>query len=245
MVGLGQVGSRFDEESRPGVWSHAGAYLAMTERFELAGGADIDAENRDRFTGRCPGIPVFAEARDMMRDVRPDVLSLCTPPEGRAGLAGALLDVHRPRVLICEKPLELTAAARQRLVDTCTDAGVPLLVNYNRRYAGIYRDVRKEVTGGRLGSVTSITVTAPNRLWSIGSHAVNLLLFFAGEAPAAYRILPLPALDERGEPAADLLCRFPSGAAGRVVTAGFCDMLLFEVDIVGREGRIRIKGKNW
>ena len=242
VIGLGQVGSRFDEEPRPGVWSHAGAYMARAERFEFLGGADIDAGNRDRFAVRCPGARVYACSRDMMKQLRPDVLSLCTPPAGRAGLVGELLAVHRPRLLICEKPLERKAADRQRLVDACADAGVPLLVNYNRRYAGIYRKVREEVAAGRLGRLTSITVTAPNRLWSIGSHAVNLLLFFAGETPMACRTLPLPGLDEGGEPAADLLCRFPSGAAGRVVTAGFCDMLLIEVDIIGREGRIRIQG---
>ena len=242
MIGLGQVGTRFDEEPRPGVWSHAGAYLANGERFTLVGGADIDAGNRDRFAARCPDAGVYAAPREMVERLRPDVLSLCTPPEGRADLVGELLAVHRPRVLICEKPLERKAADRQRLVDSCAEAGVPLLVNYNRRYASIYRKVRDEVAGGRLGGVTSITVTAPNRLWSIGSHAVNLLLFFAGGAPVEFRILPLPDLDEGGEPAADFLCRFASGAAGRVITAGFCDMLLFEVEIVGRDGRIRIQG---
>ena len=242
VIGLGQVGSRFDEEPRPGAWSHTGAYLAQSERFELLGGADIHKGNRERFAARCPDARVFADPRDMVKQVRPDVLSLCTPPEGRADLVGDLLNVHRPRILISEKPLEREPAHRHRLVDACADAGVPLLVNYNRRYAGIYRKVREEVAAGRLGRLTSITVTAPNRLWSIGSHAVNLLLFFAGETPMACRTLPLPGLDEGGEPAADLLCRFPSGAAGRVVTAGFCDMLLIEVDIIGREGRIRIQG---
>ncbi len=242
VIGLGQAGSRFDEEPRPGVWSHAGAYAGEADRFRLVAGVDIDPGNRDRFSLRCPGAAVFDHWRAMAAGLRPDVVSICTPPEGRADLVEGLLAVHRPKVLICEKPLETEAARRQRLVDACAEAGVPLLVNYNRRYAAAYRRAREVVAANRLGRLTSITVTAPNRLWSVGSHAVNILLYFSGGPPESWRILPLPALDEGGEPAADLLCRFPSGAAGRVVTAGFCDMLLFEVDIVGHRGRIRIHG---
>ena len=241
VIGLGQVGSRFDEEPRPGNWSHTGAYVGARDRFRLVAGADIDAENRDRFSVRCPDAAVSDDWRVVAESLRPDVVSICTPPEGRADLVEGLLAVHRPKVLICEKPLELEATRRQRLVNVCTEAGVPLLVNYNRRYATVYRRAREAVAADRLGRLTSITVTTPNRLWSVGSHAVNLLFYFSGGPPESRRILPLPALDEDGEPAADLLCRFASGAAGRVVTGGYRNMLLFEVDIVGREGRLRIE----
>lgn len=242
VVGLGQAGSRFDEEPRPAVWSHAGAYLAAADRYRLAAGADVEAANRDRFAARCPGARVFADGAQMMAEARPDVVSVCTPPAGRAELVDALLAAHRPKVLICEKPLEVDADERRRLVDACATAGVLLVVNYNRRFATVYRKAREAIATGRVGQVTSITVIAPNRIWSVGSHAVDLLLYLAGETPAAWRALPLPALVEGGEPAADLLCRFPSGAAGRVLTAGLRDMLVFEVDIIGRTGRLRVTG---
>lgn len=242
VVGLGQAGSRFDEEPRPAVYSHAGAYLAAADRYRLAAGADVEAEGRERFRARCPAARVFADGAEMMAEVRPDVLSVCTPPAGRADLVARLLAAHRPRVLICEKPLETDGAARRALIAACAEAGVPLLVNYNRRYATVYRKARAALAAGELGTVTAITVVVANRLWSMGSHAVNLLLYLAGETPAAWRTLPLPAFAEGGEPAADLVCRFPSGAAGRVLTTGFRDMLVFEADVVGRDGRLRVSG---
>ncbi|MEE9250335.1 MAG: Gfo/Idh/MocA family oxidoreductase [Alphaproteobacteria bacterium] len=243
VVGLGQAGSRFDEEPRPVIWSHAGAYLAAADRYRLAGGADISAENRQCFIARCPEVTVFADGADMAAELKPDVISICTPPAGRADLVERILAAHRPKALICEKPLELDSERRCRLTEACKRSGVPLLVNYNRRYATIYRKTREAIVGGLLGKVTAITVSAPNRLWSVGSHAVNLLLYLAGETPERWKALHLPGLDEGGEPAYDLLCRFSSGAAGRVLTTGFREMAMFEADVIGRDARIQVRAR--
>ncbi|MBF0323931.1 MAG: Gfo/Idh/MocA family oxidoreductase [Alphaproteobacteria bacterium] len=240
VIGLGQVGSRFDEEPRPAVWSHVGAYLARQDRFELAGGADPSEVNRDRFATRCPGLPTFDDAAALMRSLRPDVVSLCTPHFGRARLVETILAAHRPRLLICEKPLEVDAAQRQHLLDVCREAGVTTLVHYNRRFMPTFRLALRAMAEGRLGKLTSITVTSPNRLWSVGSHAYDALLYLAGEAPIQWQALPLPALSEGNEPAADFLCRFPSGLAGRIVTGGYKASLIFEFDILGTDGRLTI-----
>ena len=84
----------------------------------------------------------------------------------------------------------------------------------------------------------SITLRVPNRIWSVGSHAVDLLLYLVDEAPEEWKSLALPRLNERGEPAIDFICRFPSGAAGRVLTQATSEFLIFEVDAVGTKGRI-------
>lgn len=242
VVGLGKVGSRFDEEARPTVWSHAGAYLALRATYALVAGADPDAANRERFSARCRGARVFGDAVEMMAAMQPDVVSVCTPPAGRAPLVERLLEVHRPKVMVVEKPLEVDRTRRRALVAACARHRVPLIVNYNRRYATPFRQARESIGSGRLGQVTSITIMAPNRLWSIGSHAIDLLLYLAGEPVQEWRALMLPGLAQQGEPAADFLCRFPSGAAGRVVTAGWSDMLVMEADVIAERARLRITG---
>lgn len=242
ILGLGQAGSRFDEEPRKTVWSHAGAYLANGGLVELKAGADISEVNRAKFAARCPEALLFDDGPTMVGDIKPDVISLSTPPEGRAALVEKILAAHVPRVLICEKPLEMTPDQRQEIVDMCAKRGVTLLVNYNRRYAVVYRKVKDLLDSGELGPLRAITVQASNRLWSIGSHAVNILLYFAGETPKEWSALLLPDMQEDGEPACDFLCRFASGAAGRVLTVGTSDKLIFEVDIIAEEGRVQISG---
>ncbi len=244
VIGLGQVGSRFDEEPRPMVFSHVGAFLALPDLYDVAGGADPDAGQRERFRARCPGARAFADGVEMAAELKPDVISLATPPAARGDLLVRLLEVHRPRAVIAEKPLGTCPQDRKRLVEACAAADVPLIVNYSRRFLTVYQKCRAAIHSGEFGTLTSITVLGPNRLWSIGSHLIDLLFYLAGQAPESWRALPVPALDERGEPAMDVLCRFPDGVAGRVVTAGFRSMLLLEVDIVGTKGRIRVTGNN-
>ena len=240
IVGLGQVGSRFDEEPRPSIWSHAGAYLALPDDYLLVGGADPTEEQRARFGRRCPTARLFADPVAMVAEVQPHVLSVCTPPSGRAALVERLLDAWRPKVLICEKPLELDGDQRRQLVSRCAAAGVSLLVNYVRRYQSTYHRARQVIAEGQLGRIVSISVRAPNRLWSIGSHAVNLLAYLAGELPTSWSVMPLPALAETGEPAADALFRFESGAVGSLLTMGKRDVLIFEADVVGEQGRLMV-----
>ena len=237
-MGLGQVASRFDEEPRPTVWSHAGAYLALPDDYLVVAGADPSDEQRGRFQQRCPGARVFADPVAMLADMRPDVVSVCTPPAGRAALIGRLLDTWRPRVLVCEKPLALNEDGRRSIVARCAAGNVELLVNYLRRYQSTYRQARRAIADGRIGRIVSVTIRAPNRLWSIGSHAINLMVYLAGEAPTSWSVVPLPALEEGGEPAANALFQFPSGAAGALVTMGKKDVLLFEADVIGETGRI-------
>ena len=242
ILGLGQVGSRFDEGPRKAVWSHAGAYLEKASMVELKAGADLSEGNREKFKARCPQVKVFKDGVAMVADVKPTIVSVCTPPDGRAALVGSILKAHTPKVLICEKPMEVTPECRMAIVNMCARNDVTLLVNYNRRYAQVYRKVKDLLVSGEIGPIRAITVQASNRLWSVGTHGVNILLYFAGENPSAWATLPLPSLQERGEPASDLLCRFPSGAAGRVVTVGTSDKLIFEIDIIAETGRIQISG---
>jgi predicted dehydrogenase len=242
IIGLGQAGSRFDEEPRGAVWSHAGAYLALPEVYELIAGVDPDAENCARFVHRCPSVSTFVDARNL-GELEVDVVSVATPPSARLAVFKTILSgAHLPRVIVCEKPLATDASTRSELIAMCEVANVTLLVHYNRRYTEIYRRFALALRDGLIGDVASITVRAPNRLWSIGSHALDLLLFLAGESPRDWRAMPLPALTERGEPAGDFICTFPSGSAGRMLTQGLSRVLIFEVDAVGSKGRLVARG---
>lgn len=242
IVGLGQAGSRFDEEPRGAVWSHTGAYLALPKVYELMAGVDPDPENRARFVQRCPSVSTFADAR-YLDGLAIDVVSVATPPSARLAVFKTILaGTHLPKVIVCEKPLATDVATRRALVAMCEAANVTLLVHYNRRYTEIYRQFALALRDGMIGDLASITIRAPNRLWSIGSHALDLLLYLADESPRDWSALPLPALTERGEPAGDFICTFQSGVAGRMLTQGMSRVLIFEVDAVGSTGRLVARG---
>lgn len=239
VIGLGKAGSRFDEEGRPAVWSHVGAYLASRDLYDLVGGADVYAESRAKFLARCPDLPCFDSAEDLISSLCPDVVSIATPIGIRSKVFHEVLEGNPPpRVIICEKPLASEPKVRLELVQMCAAKGVVLMVHYNRRYASIYQRMRRTIAGGDLGDLTSITVRMANRLWSIGSHAFDLLFYLSGEEPCQWSALEIPALSEKGEPAIDFVSYFPSGVAGRVLMHGPSCILLFEVDVIGTKGRL-------
>ncbi len=238
IIGLGQAGSRFDEEPRGGIWSHAGAYLAHPDVYDLVAGVDINAENCMKFSQRCPSAKIFSNFLHLA-DLDIDIVSVCTPALVRIEVFKAIFDnIPKLKVIICEKPLATDAATRRELVAMCEAANVSLLVHYNRRYTEIYRQFAAALNDGLIGDITSISIRAPNRLWSIGSHAFDLLFYLAKEMPLHWKALPLPDLMEKGEPAADFICTFESGTAGSILTQGLSRILIFEVDAVGSSGRL-------
>lgn len=239
VVGLGQAGSRFDEEPRPAVFSHVGACLALPGSYELVGGCDPLEENRRRFGVRCPGVPVFAAVSEMIAAARPDVVTVATPASVRRQVVEEIFAVHVPKLIILEKPLAASNDDRKAIVDLCSYHGVPSLVNYGRRYVAIYRELKLAMSSGKIGALRSVTIRYSNRVLTMGSHALDLLHFIAGEKPETFRQLEIPALRE-GEPAIDFICTFPSGAAGRILNHGFKKLYLFEVDVFGESGRLTV-----
>lgn len=238
VIGLGKAGSRFDEEHRGTIWSHVGAYLALPDTFELVAGVDPNEENRTQFLARCPTVGAYRQLREL-KALEVEVFSIATPHDIRLEIFEEIFSRDQlPKTIICEKPLATNAATRNNLVSLCEANGVNLLVNYNRRYTEVYRKYASMLRHKVIGDLLSITLRVPNRIWSVGSHAVDLLLYLVGEAPEEWKSLALPRLNERGEPAIDFICSFPSGAAGRVLTQATSEFLIFEVDAVGTKGRI-------
>ncbi len=240
VIGLGKAGSRFDEDKSPPRWSHVGAYLACPSDFRVIGGADPSADARDRFAKRCPDARVVDDPVALVAETKPDVISVCTPPAGRSELVQRMLRAHVPRVVACEKPLEVDDRAREELVRACATANVPLVVNYTRRFETAWRSARRAIADGRIGRVVSITVRAPNRLWSIGSHAIDTLTYLAGGPPQRWYAEPRPSLVEMDEPAADAVFVFGGDVVGHLITTGMRAVIIFEADIIGSDGRIQV-----
>jgi len=237
VVGLGQVGSRFDEDpGRKVAWSHVGAYLALADRFELVVAAEILPANVEAFSRRCPGTPVVGDPA-ALADFAPDVVSICTPAVSHGAILHTVLNCPSIKAVWCEKPMAEDLAEAEAMVAGCRERGIAMLVSFNRHWLPLWLRLREIVAGGSLGTVRSVRVSMPNRLFSIGSHAVDLALTFGGPVEAV-RVLELPALAETGEPAVSALVRYQSGASGLIQVTGFKSRLIVEVEVIGDDGRV-------
>jgi predicted dehydrogenase len=239
IVGVGRIGSRFDEEpGRRVPWSHVGAYLAHPKHYELAGVVEVDRANRESFSRRCPGIPVFGNAGEMAARLKPDVVSICTPTERHLADAEAVLDAGSIKVLWCEKPLASSLDDAGHLLNAARGSGATLVVSYVRRWLPLWRRVRDIVQSGVLGTIISVRVAMPNRLLTIQSHAVDLALHLGGAA-RSFGASQVRALAEDGEETALVAMHFTSGAYGIVHPTGMRSELLIEAEVIGSNGRLR------
>jgi predicted dehydrogenase len=241
VIGLGQVGSRFDEEpGRKSPWSHVGAYLHLAERYRLVGAAEISRDNAAAFSRRCPDIPVYGSVAELIEAVRPQVASIATPAEAHAEALAALLQCDALRLVWCEKPLSHDFAVARQMVESCAARGVRLMVSYNRHWSPLWRRARALIGQGSLGKIRSVRVAMPNRILSVGSHCVDLLMMLAGDIEQIASVA-LPALDEEGEAAITAALRFRSGAGGVMQVTGRKSQLVVEAEIFGDDGRMWVR----
>jgi predicted dehydrogenase len=196
VIGLGQAGSRFDEEpGRKAIWSHVGAYLERADRLALVGAVEVAPPNAAAFRARCPNVPVYADVEKLIAEQRPHIISICTPASNHAEILFKLLDAPDLRLIWCEKPLAAGLDEARRIVEACRQRNIKLMVSYNRHWLPIWRRTGDFIREGALGTVRTLRVAFPNRLLSIGSHAVDLALMLGGPV-ASVVAQPLPDLEE-------------------------------------------------
>jgi predicted dehydrogenase len=241
VVGLGRVAHGFDQEpGRRTIWTHVGAYLANGSRLRIAGACDIDRAGRESFAARFPEIPVFESLDAMLAETEPEVASICTPPGSHRAVAERLMQSPNLKVLWCEKPLADSLGDAEALAAAAESRGVHVVVSHVRRWTPFWRRARALIADGAVGRLRCVRILMPNRMWSVGAHAVDLALFLGGPVTSVVP-MAVPELDEDGEPAVAALLAFAGGGYGIVQVAGLKKALVVEAEVIGDGGRIALR----
>jgi predicted dehydrogenase len=132
--------------------------------------------------------------------------------------------------VLCEKPIALTTADAQRMVDECDAAGVRLMEAFMYRLHPSWVAVRELVAAGRIGDVRAVDIwfsyfnddpanirnildVGGGALWDIGCYAVNVArMLYAAEPDRVEASLQRDPAGGTDVVAAALL-EFPSGVA--------------------------------
>ena len=244
VIGCGRIGSEFSRLAKlTGIHSHAEAY-AKHPRTELVAVVDADAR-KARAAGRLWGVPSATDPLQAARDFQPDLVSLCTPDETHFQLACDLVKQGGLRALLVEKPLALKASEAAELVRLCRRHNVALAVNYLRRFAPAFQQVRDELSAGKHGKLVLARFTYGKGLLHNGSHALDLLRFWFGE-PSSLSIVSTTR-ESDGQRAFDAELRYPSG--GRAVLTCFPESVatVFEGDFLCEKSRwqFALGGAQW
>jgi predicted dehydrogenase len=187
LVGCGRIGAFTRQELRdslPAGWlplSHADAIRA-TPGYALAALCDVDARLLDQAAAAHGVAQTFTDYREMVRTVRPDVVSIATRTAGRCEMIEFVAQ-HGVRGIHCEKPISTTIGDCRRAMATLQQHRMQISYGALRRSMDAFRQVRAMVNAGEIGELVQIDFQVGRTLllWN-HPHSVDLLMFFAGTA---------------------------------------------------------------
>jgi len=236
--------------------------ISGMEQLTLAGVCDLKEERARAASDHC-GAPCFGDAMEMVRQVRPDIVSVLVDSGAHARVAIAL--APQVPVIVVEKPMALTLEDADQLIETCDKYGARLFVVKQNRYNPPVVLLRRAWEKGAFGKMVLGTVRVrwcreqsyydqdPWRgTWkddggvfaNQASHHIDLLQWMMGpvESVKAYIATRLVAIE--AEDTGVAILRFRSGALGVIeATTGTRPRdLEGSLTVLGERGSVVIGG---
>jgi len=229
--------------------------IRRAARNEIAAIASRDGETARRVADRLAIPRAHGSYEALLED--PDVDAVYIPLPNHLHAEWSIAAARAGKHVLCEKPLALTAADAERMIDAAETAGVHLMEAFMYRHHPSWVAVRQLVASGRIGTLTAVQSwfgfhndDAANirnirdfgggALYDVGCYCVNLSRMLFGGEPV--RVEGAVVRDGAAGDGVDILTtgllEFENG------TASFGCSIRTEpdqrVDVYGSDGRISI-----
>lgn len=164
--------------------------LARLPDAELVVACDTSEANLTKFTTAYPDVPTTPEVGVLLAEYGLDAVVVATSAPSHYEIAAAVLDAG----LHCyvEKPLTLTSAHAEDLIERADAAGVVLMVGHLMVYHSAVNYIKGVIDSGELGDILYLYAqrlnlgkvrTSENSFWSLAPHDVSVVHYLLGEAP--------------------------------------------------------------
>jgi len=222
-----------------------------------------EVEDRAREAGDLWGVPWFTSYDDMLSQSECDVVTVATPSglHPAHGIRAAQAGKH----VISEKPMGISLAAADALVQACDDAGVQLFVVKQNRLNPAVQLVRRAIDRGRFGRIYMANATvrwarpqsyydqAPWRgTWEFdggafmnqASHYVDLIQWLVGPVESVMAKTATLARRIEAEDSGAAVLKFRNGALGvlEVTMLTYPRNLEGSITLIGETGTVKIGG---
>ncbi|MCE2393004.1 Gfo/Idh/MocA family oxidoreductase [Candidatus Poribacteria bacterium] len=138
---------------------------ALSDRPEitLVAAAERDHHRLAVFGERYGVEALYADAKEMLRQEKPDIVAISTNTKGRADLTCCAVE-SGAKGIVTEKPMACTLEEADRMVKACANAGVPLCCGAISTSHPSFRTAKDLVTNGAIGEVLSIEAESDKNL---------------------------------------------------------------------------------
>jgi perosamine synthetase len=209
---------------------HAEGYRKNPD-VEMVAYVDTDLPKIKAFTVKDTGAKAFSDYREMLKEIRPDAVSLCTIPSSHKEIACELLSkgVH----VLCEKPLALSVSDSQIMLKTAKEHHKILLPAFKFRFHDEMLEAKAILEKGLLGKILNFRVmfagyqnmqgtwyvnkelSGGGVIMDTAPHALDLIRYLLGDITdvhtqsSFFQDLPV-------EDTAQLICRLKNGTTGSI-----------------------------
>ncbi len=253
LIGTGRVGYQFSFSDLPD--NHAEAVTA-NPRTQLVAGVNRGREKLDVFGQRFGVSALFHDLGQMLQEARPDICIIATHPELHAQMVAECAAAATVKAIICEKPMALSLAECDEMIDVCARHSVLLQINHNRRWHAEWQLADRLLRDGAIGDLNHIYCymdgCKPHPSWRSEhegpllhdyTHYFDLMDLYAGQVDwlcgmAQQRVQPWAVEDF-----ASAMMRFRSGVTGLVCGSEMTVYTDHAFELRGSTGVIRMAGE--
>lgn len=245
--------------------------ISKIDGLELSAVCDI-VESRAREAGEKWDVPWYTNYEQMLAEAACDAVAIATP----SGLhpAHGILAARAGKHVISEKPMAITLASADALVQACDDAGVHLFVVKQNRLNATVQLVKRALDKGRFGRLflanTTVHWTRPQEYydqapwrgtWEFdggafmnqASHYVDLMQWLVGPVESVMAKTATLSRRIEAEDTGAAVLKFRNGALGviQVTMLTYPKNLEGSFTLIGEKGTVKIGGtavnriENW
>jgi predicted dehydrogenase len=237
IIGCGRMGCGAPHAATAARRTHAAGF-AEHPSTQLIALCDADPE-RARLCAERWDVPrSFTDAWEMLRETRPDIVSIATPDDTHCALLTLVLSEASVLGVLLEKPVALNANDALAALALCSRSGTPVAVNYSRRYLPSHEVLRRALLNGELGSIQCVTGYYTKGTFHNGTHWLDLARFLFGEVREVLGFQG--SSGPKGDPSYDARLSFETGVRGSLIACDSSAFSVFEMDIVGTRARARV-----
>ncbi len=243
--------------------SHARAYNELSD-FEIVGLVSRKPHSRERLSEELGGLPTFSDFKSALDSTKPDAVSINTYPDTHASYVRESLGAGAH--VFVEKPLALTVAEAQSLVDMALDKERKMVVGYILRVHPAWATfVEKAKSLGKpLVMRMNLNQQSSAEQWythkqlmnsmspivDCGVHYVDIMCMMTGSRPVSVNAIGARLSEEIARDMynyGQLQVRFEDGSVGWY-EAGWGPMMsetaFFVKDVIGPKGCVSIVEKD-
>lgn len=133
--------------------THGRGYLNLPNA-RVVGVMDTNRERGEHLAG-LGSTRYFADFDEMMEATKPDVVDVCVPTQFHADYV-CRAAAYKPKGIVVEKPMALTVADCERMIQACDAAGVPLFVAHVLRFFPEFATANAQVDSGAVGQPAAV-----------------------------------------------------------------------------------------